>query len=153
MTRCSAHTSITTPHSRGTFVSIPSIITRLCPSASSQSSSSSSSTQVEESNLLHRVSTANFQFPPEEMSVLSLIDAATGGTFDATHPLWPSVMKLKQRKIIVQAGTSPPCKFHLSDPFLAAVLGAQQSNTILPTLVAQLRGRGLESLLNPCPRF
>jgi hypothetical protein len=81
--------------------------------------------------------------------VLSLIDAATGGKFDATHPLWPSVMKLKQRKVIVQAGTRPPFKFYLSDPFFAAVVGAQQSNTIVPTLVAQLRGRGLESLLNP----
>jgi hypothetical protein len=58
-------------------------------------------------------------------------------------------MKLKQRKVIVQAGTRPPFKFYLSDPFFAAVVGAQQSNTIVPTLVAQLRGRGLESLLNP----
>jgi hypothetical protein len=104
--------------------------------------------QVQEDVLLQAVSTASIQFPPEEMQVLSLISSDAGREFHPRNPLWQTIMKLKRQKVLMQKGTKKPT-FYLSDPFFAAVVSAQQTDTVVETLIPQLRGRGLESLIQP----
>jgi hypothetical protein len=93
-----------------------------------------------------KASQVQLHFKPDEMMVLHQIHPTEGKQFGSEDPLFSTVIKMRNRGVLVQHGANT-MQFFLQDPFLNAAVLVQQTGLPLADLIPTMKGRGLESLV------